>query len=52
MLPVLHLGCGKAFGELALQFDPEHPTRTVKRQASTFCLEDTKLIMIEKTQYV
>ena len=52
MLPVVHLGQGKSFGELALAYDPKHPYRVVTRQASILCLENCKFATMNKNDYI
>jgi hypothetical protein len=51
MTPILHLGQGKAFGELALQYDPANPTKVMTRAASCLCLENCMFVKINKQDY-
>lgn len=52
MIPIHHLGKGCYFGELALKYDPLHPTKQIPRQATVLCLKDTKFITIGRDDYV
>lgn len=51
MIPVSVLGTGKCFGELALQKDPNHPTKIVTRQATIETRTNCKFAVMSKSNY-
>jgi|LakMenE18May11ns_1017448.scaffolds.fasta_scaffold9488164_1 CRP-like cAMP-binding protein len=51
MIPVLHLGSGKDFGELALKIDKTNPTKIAARAATVVCLTDCKFATMRKQDY-
>jgi hypothetical protein len=51
MIPVLHLGSGKDFGDLALKVDPSNPTRIVPRAATVKCMTNCKFATMSKKDY-
>lgn len=51
LTPVVQLGAGKAFGEIALDIDPLHPQKMITRQATILCMEDCKFAIMTKKDY-
>ena len=51
MIPVLHLGSGMDFGDLALKIDPIFPTKIVPRAATVKCMTHCKFATMSKTDY-
>jgi len=51
MIPVVHFGPGKDFGELALKSDPDNPKKTIPRAATAKCMTDCKFATMSKKDY-
>jgi len=51
MIPIVHLGEGKDFGELALKIDPSHPNKIIPRAATVKCITDCKFATMSKKDY-
>ena len=51
MVPVLMLGQGKSFGELAMQKDKTKIAQDVKRKATVLCRTDCKFAVMKKADY-
>ena len=51
MIPVVKLGAGKSFGELALTKDVDDPNRILPRAASVLCSTECTFAVMNKADY-
>lgn len=51
MLPIMHIGTGKEFGELALKVDPAFPNKIIQRAATVKCVTNCKFATMSKNDY-
>jgi hypothetical protein len=51
MIPVVHLGSGKYFGELAISINKENPNKVITRAATVECLTNCYFGTLCKSDY-
>lgn len=52
MIPYVHLGGGKYFGELAISINKDNPNKSTTRRAATIkCITECQFAIMSKSDY-